>query len=140
MTLLPPPLFFPLRRIERYRRAKHYGKEGRETTMFLHALPYHVENFSFLSGSEHPDYIQSRRFPVFFFSPPIPGIFSSGMRGKNIFLARISLHARPIKKQDAYFLGRTVHFPDVLDVDPTLRKSVNHPRGKLARASGDRRG
>lgn len=67
MTLLPPPLFFPLRRIERYRRAKHYGKEGRETTMFLHALPYHVENFSFLSGSEHPDYIQSRRFPAFFF-------------------------------------------------------------------------
>lgn len=80
------------------------------------------------------------RFFFFFFAPPIPEIFSSGMRGKNIFLARISLHARPIKKQDAYFLGRTVHFPDVLDVDPTLRKSVNHPRGKLARASGDRRG
>lgn len=79
-------------------------------------------------------------FFFFFFAPPIPEIFSSGMRGKNIFLARISLHARPIKKQDAYFLGRTVHFPDVLDVDPTLRKSVNHPRGKLARASGDRRG
>lgn len=83
--------------------------------MFLHALPYHVENFSFLSGSEHPDYIQSRRFPVFFvfffFAPPIPGIFSSGMRGKNIFLARISLHARPIKKTRCIFSWSNGSFP-----------------------------
>lgn len=47
----------------------------------------------------------------FFFAPPIPGIFSSGMRGKNIFLARISLHARPIKKTRCIFSWSNGSFP-----------------------------
>lgn len=71
---------------------------GEETTMFLHALPYHVENFASyqdLTSWLHP--ISSISMPVFLpLSNPIPRI-SQPVCGGKIYFLRESLHARPIK-------------------------------------------
>lgn len=66
--------------------------------MFLHALPYHVENFASyqdLTSWLHP--ISSISMPVFLpLSNPIPRI-SQPVCGEKIYFLRESLHARPIK-------------------------------------------
>lgn len=93
--------------------------------------------FRFLSGSNILITSNLIDFHARFFAPLESDSedLSTGMRGKNILLARISTRAAHKNKMHIFLVERFIS--PACSTYSTLRKSVNHPRGKLARLGTD---